>query len=639
MTEGRGGREWHVKEELDHPHGVVAAPQKGLACMSLTQQALSMKASPSSLACLAVSWCVMAGEMAFAQAASGTQTSNRFVVVNNTGLPDDAVFLTFNSTVTGTGGNGATLSQATAYSLDQLKGTVPGASGSGPVGNVPTFDLNTFSGRVYVALGNNNPMTNWPGPGGNNTVAGALELYIDPTQNSGHQNNGDISYVDYYSIPQNFKVKTLSGNAVPGIAQIVTTSGTTIGTMLTSSTAITPTAARYQANYSVLNSSGSSVGTMTGLAQVVSPQNNNSYAGFGSFFAALQSSGTSLTVASYQTPVGPPAPPGNPQPGTLYGFGGSTPGPVIPFTGDRSAVWGQQQPYSLSAQYVSDLTAGLPAPAVSRLATQGILPGTPGLRMFTSGYVSGTANNYVSGTTVGDYGIYVTGAQLQNNSATYGANPQYVIDWGGAATATTGTAGTDAQIVTTSNWNSLSDRVVGDFMASMTFGWGLAGTAASGASYTVAQHATNTNTAAVLVNSIFDTALNPSGPGAGPIGALSTGEFFNLIDLQTGVGAIGDWTGAGIQPTQPTWYDTYGVFQTQTDAYAFPYGDRLQMNSPDIFWWPGGSTTNLDTFYMEWTLNPGSYVFAPVPEPSGMALLSVTATTLVGLVWRRRRAA
>jgi hypothetical protein len=604
---------------------------------------------------VAVACCVLTATEAFSQA-SGTQTSNRFVIVNNTGLPDDAVFLTFNSTVTGTGGGSTTLESSTAYSLEQLKGTVPGASGSGPVGTVPTFDLNTFSGRVYVALGNNTPMTAWPGPGGNTTVAGALELYVDPTNNNGHQNNGDISYVDYYSIPQNFKVKTLNGTAVPGIGQIVTTSGPIIGNLLTSSTAITPMSARYQANYSVLDTSGSSVGTMTGLAQVVSPQNNASYPGFGSFFAAMLSSSTSLTVASYQTPGGPATPPGNPKPGTLYGFGGvplenqtsvnvfdptgtpatGQPGSQPSWAGSRSEAWYTTQSYSLSAEYVSDLTAGLPTEAVTRLGTQGITGSTAGLRMFTSGYVSGTSNN-ATASSVGDYGIYITAAQLQNNASTYGANPQYVIDWGGAATTTTGSTGTDAQIVTTSDWNSLSDRVVGDFMAAMTFGWGLAGTATSGTTYTVAQHAVSTDTAAVLVNSIFDAQQNPTGPAAGPIGALSTGEYFYLIDLQTGTGKIGDWTGSGIQPTQPTWYDTYGTFQPETDAYAFPYGDRLQMNSPDIFWWPGGSETELGTFYMEWTLSPGSYVFAPVPEPSAIALVGISGAALGGLTWRRRR--
>lgn len=276
------------------------------------------------LGSIAVAYCVIAATEALSQIATGAQTSNRFVVVNNTGLPDDAVFLTFNSTVTGTGGANTSLDSLTAYSLEQLKGPVPNASGSGPVGSVPTFDLSAFQGRVYVALGNNTAMTTWPGPGGNNTVAGALELYVDSTNNSGHQNNGDISYVDYYSIPQNFKVKLRDGSGtVLGIDQIVTTPGTTIGNLLTSSTTITPTSARYSAdNYSVLNSSGSSVGTMTGLAQVFSPQNNISYPDFGSFFAAMQSSGTSLTVASYTTPGGPPTPPGNPKPGTLYGFSG-----------------------------------------------------------------------------------------------------------------------------------------------------------------------------------------------------------------------------------------------------------------------------------------------------------------------------
>lgn len=254
--------------------------------------------------------------------------------------------------------------------------------------------------------------------------------------------------------------------------------------------------------------------------------------------------------------------------------------------------------------------------------------------MFTSGYVAGTSNNWIA-SSVGDYGIYITADQLANPASTYGANPTYVIDWGGAATATSGTTGTEAQIVSTSNFNSLSDRVVGDFMAAMTFGWGLAGTTAAGTPYTVAEHATNTNTAAVLVNSIFE---NPTtGPGAGPIGALSTGEYFYLADLQAGTGSIGDWTGSGIQPNQPTWYDTYGAFQSQTDAYAFPYGDRLEMNSPDIYWWPQGSTTDLDTFYLEWTLNPGSYEFVAVPEPSAIALVGISGAALGGLAWWRRR--
>jgi hypothetical protein len=601
--------------------------------------------------CLAAVAC-LAGGTAFAQ----NQTSNQFVVVNNTGLPDDAVFLTFNSAVIGTSGNSSNLTAGVAYSLEQLKGSVAGASGSGPVGNVPNFNLNTFSGRVYVALGNNTPMTSWPGPGGNNAVAGALELYVNPTFNNGHQNNGDISYVDYYSIPQDFKVKTLSGGSVSGIQQIVTTSGPTIGNSLTSSPSITPTSARYNANYSVVNSSGASVGTMTGLAQVVSPQNNSSYPGFSSLFSAMQTSGANLTVASYQTPSGAPNPPGNPLPGTLYGFGGvpetaqtlanpfdpsGTPangnGTSTPsWTGDRSENWYTKQAYSLTAQYVADLTQGLPQQAIDRLATEGIVTGTAGLRLFTLGYFAGTTNNYSTGN-VGDFGIYITETELQNNASTYGANPLYVLDWGGAATVTSGNNGTDAQIISTNNFNSLSDRVVGDFMAAMTFGWALAGTASSNSTFTVNSHAVATNTNAVLDNSIFDTTLYPGGAGNGTISALSTGEYFYLIDLQTGEGAIGDWTGAGIQPNQPTWYDTYGIFQDQTDAYAFPYGDRLQMNSPDIYWWPGDSTTELGTFYMEWTLNPGSYVFTPIPEPSSVALIVIGGASLAVLLWRRRR--
>ena len=566
-------------------------------------------------------------------AAAQQQTSNTFVVVNNTGLPDDAVFLTFDSPVTGTGGTATKLASGTAYSLQQLKGTVSGAMDKGPVGNVPTFNLNTFSGRVYVALGYNMPMTTWPGTGDYNTVAGALELYVNPLDNDGHQNNGDISYVDYYSIPQNFKVKTLSGVEVPNIAQIVTTSGKTIGDILTNSTDITPLSARYQANYSVLNSSGTSVGKMTGLAQVLSAQHNKQYPGFGLFFTAMQSNSTSLTVKNYSTPIGPPTQ-ANPKPGTLYGFGGvpllnqTVGNPFVPngtpasrppsppsrpsWENDRSEAWYQLQDYSLSAMYVSDLTSGLPLAAVARLNQQGIKPGTPGLRMFTNTYTTGTTNNGTS-SSVGDFGIYITETQLKSGDATYGANPEYILDWGGAATVASGTSGTAAQIVKTTGWNSLSDRVVGDFMAAMTYGWGLAGTTASGQSLplSVYQHATNTKTTEALTGTIFDTVENSTGPGASPITDLWTGQFFYLVDLQTGKGNIQDWTGSGIQPFMDTWYDTYGSFQPKTNAYAFPYGDRLQMNSPDIYWWPGGSTVDPSTLYMEWTLNPGSYVFTP----------------------------
>ncbi len=605
-------------------------------------------------ACLAVACGLFASQTMFGQA-SGTQTSNRFVVVNNTGLPDDAVFLTFNSAVTGTGGTSTTLSSGVAYSLEQLKGAVPGALPGGPVGNVPTFDLNTFSGRVYVALGNNTPMMNWPGPGGSNTVAGALELYVDPGNLSGHQNNGDISYVDYYSIPQNFKVKTLSGGSVSGISSIVTTSGTTIGDKLTSSTSITPTSARYMANYSVVDSNSSTVGTMTGLAQVLSPQNNASYPGFSSFFSAMQSSNASLTVASYQTPSGAPSP-GNPKPGTLYGFAGvaeqnqtdsnpmdpgGTPangtGSIPSWSGTRSENWFQEQSYSLTASYVADLTQGLPSEAVSRLASQNILPGTAGLRLFTSNYLTATTNNWTTDN-VGDFGIYITATSLAANSATYGANPLYTLDWGGAGTPTTGTDGTTAQIVTTQNWNSLADRVVGDFMAGLTYGWGLAGSEAAGFDPVVSvyEHATATNTTAPLAGSIFDIAVNPTGPGSEPIGMLSTGEYFFLLDLQTGAGNIGSWTGGGIQPNENTWYDTYGVFQADTNAYAFPYGDRLQMNSPDIYWWPEGTSTELGTFYMEWTLNPGSYTYTAIPEPSTVGLLLISSLVIAVSLKRMR---
>jgi len=159
--------------------------------------------------------------------------STRIVFVNNTGLPDDAVFINLqgngiNTVFNGvdTGGGGA-MSMGTDYSLSQLYGTVSGAGGSGPTGTVSTLTANQFyNGAVIFAtagskIGSSQPSTD--------VVSGRFEIYADGN-NTG--NNIDASYVSSVSLPISYSVKKISdGSLVPltkQANQIKTTGGSTL---------------------------------------------------------------------------------------------------------------------------------------------------------------------------------------------------------------------------------------------------------------------------------------------------------------------------------------------------------------------------------------------------------------------------
>lgn len=524
---------------------------------------------------------------------------SRFVFVNTTGLPDDAIFVTLQGAAVASGitdGSGQSISQNISYSLAEIMGTVPNAGSGGPVGSVPTISMSAFNtGAVMnITLGQKIGAAT----PSSSIVSGRLEVFADTNSTS---NNVDISYVDGISLPMSFSIKQrANGSLVPlsnQLNQVNTTFGSTIFNKLTANASVTPSSARVQANYNVVNSTGASVGTMTGIASIVSPQLNSDYHSWVSpntgvratsaLVPWLRSQGTQLKLQSFQVPNGDTM--GN----VLFGFSTVTPGAgaYSPFTtDDPTNKFLQGQSYDLTATFVSDLN-----PASNPLLNaQGITQGTAGVK------ISGT------GDVTGAFDVYITDAQLSLSSATYGSNPEYVVKWDGGVNGPTA--------VTTYNTNSLVDRVVGDLTAGINMGWADSQTI-------IGTHATDTGTINNLTNTVFE-AGNPLNSAA--IGSLGSGEFFYLLSLQGNTTDIAKWFGGSIEDNE-LFYNTYGsAFAADTNAYTLAFSDRLQgISNPDIYYFPGDATVPLEDLYMEITLGPGGYTFVGVPEPSTLAFIGL----------------
>ncbi|WOO40682.1 PEP-CTERM sorting domain-containing protein [Rubellicoccus peritrichatus] len=536
--------------------------------------------------------------------------------MNNTGVPDEAVFLNLQgSAVTGTTGTGATLSNNTDYALSDILGTISGAGSGGPTGSVSNLSISSFSGAMFATIGqkigSSQPATS--------VVSGRLESTIFGGNND--NNNFDTSYVSSISLPLSYAVKRRSnGTLVPLSSQAnqITTNGPAAFTALTQSTSITPNDARISANYNVLNTGGTQLGTLTGTASILSPSNvgtsyhdwtssNTGIRNTSSLIPWMQTQGP-VTVANYNVPLTAPH-----LPGANIGFGGSS--GTSPFgSDDPTNRFLQGQDYSLSAQFTNDMN---PGGANAQLTAQGITAGTPGVIM------TGGGGSYASGDT-GTFNVYITNSQLDNSNGIYGANPQYVILWTDPSAPKDG--GNDLA-VTTTNTNSLTDRIVGDLLTGINMGW-------TDSQTQIDTHATSTNTSDKLTGTIFSGSTDL-------ISQLSTGEFIYLLDLQQVPGAITDstvplWFGNNIE-TNELFYNTYGsALADETGAYTLAYSDRLAGGlSPDIFYTPGGQTVDISDLYLEITLNPGDFTFTPVPEPSTYALL--LGFGVVGLAWVRRR--
>lgn len=519
-----------------------------------------------------------------------TPVNATFVVINQTGVPDDLVYVKFlgadinASTVTQTYAGSKALktggeTSSRSYSLHEMSSTL-----TTPALTAPNFALNDYTGgRIYFSVGlplanTNPPAAQNPTDSDFSTVYGYVEPSVFPDAGAG-STNLDASYVDFVGLPISIAIKNAADGSLanpPANNPLTTPGGNTLFTALT---AAGPNQVPAQTVVTANTSAQGSTGTVTigGTARILSPSlyepslisgatPYHGWTGTGSLIAALRSGGATLQVASYVSTDATATVPK----GTLFGFAGSSLA-----TPPIAASWLAAQTYALTATAVADLNP------------QGANPRIPQLEGVSGIILAG------SGGTVTDFSIYLTDTDLDAATGVYGANPPYVVDWTGQSSGPQ--AYSLAGIV-----NDLSGRVVGDLLAGFNFGWAACAT-------TVAAQAASTNTAANLAGTVFDVSSGPLAQAA--IGALSTGQFFYLLSLQPDTAAVAQWFGASIQPSQPTYYNNYASdFQSLTNAYNMAFTDRLQgASDPDMFFAPSPAT------YVEITLLPGAYTVTTTP--------------------------
>lgn len=561
------------------------------------------------------------------------QTSNQtaFVFTNNTGLPDDQVFLSLtNFAGDGTntyydGGAYSSLSNGTLYSLASLEGTISGTT----LGSVPTlYAGNVTSGQLTFTLGSTADTAN--------PVTGIVEL-TSVAATASPNDNLDVTYVNGVGMPIGYSVNNRSDNtplALPNQANPIVTNGTAMGSNLVNDPYV-PTAARTTNTYNVTSSNGKTY-TISGTTYVAASNVNPNYhdwstnqGGYTSVSNTLENAGTSISISSYTTTTGSsnPALPTN----ILFGYGGSSgAGAYSPFnnpgtgtSSDPENLFLNKQDYNMTGTYKTDITSGLTSDQIAALTASnpGIVAGTHGI------VISGTGTN-PGGTGVGSFTVYITQSSLNNPNGLYGGNPVYTVVW--TPPAGDGTA-TGAQVTTQQGSNNLVDRVVGDLAGGTQWGW-------STSTVTVKNQANNTGTAAALAGTVFDTTTGSLKDT--PINQLSTGQYFYLLSLE---GANQqDWSGAALNPTNPLLYANYISDVTGTSGgYTAPYTDRLVGVSPDTYYAPPSLPDNtVSDLYINVILGPsGAYSVSVVPEPSTWALIGFGLLFIGFRAYRSRRQA
>ena len=561
-----------------------------------------------------------------AQAQNDTQTA--IIFTNDTGLPDDEVFLNVVNPLDGTNtyGDGSNLlgqTAGTSYSLAQLMGTVAGTS----LGEVPTIQLgNTAGERFDLTLGAAAPNS------AENVVSGYFETTTFAATTNVN-NNLDVSYVDGSGLPLSFSIDDrTTGQPVALTNQLNpnTTLGNQMGYALTNDSSI-PTSASVQNTYQVTSSNGNTY-AISGTTYVASPTNPTLGAGYHdwstnvgsnlSMISTLEASNTSINIGSYTTVTGSTYI--GPQDNIGYGGTAYTANAAYspfnptgsPSSADPNNLFLQAQNYAMSGTYETDVTKGLTPSEITALGASNpnITAGTAGIVM------TGTGTSINGGGAVGQFTVFITQTELNKTTGLYGGNPQYTIMW----TPTSGPDAGTTQYATQSGSNNLVDRIVGDLAAATQWGW-------STATDTVAAHAISTGTTAALVGTVFDPNYTGSGNLSGlKINQLSTGQYFYLLSLEGN--AQQDWSGAGIDPSDPLLYSNYvSDVAGKTQAYTSPYTDRLLAFSPDTFYTPGSNPANVNTLYIDVTLGPsGAYTVneltsqvTGVPEPGTWALLGL----------------
>lgn len=515
-----------------------------------------------------------------------------FVIDNQTGVPDDLVFVKFlgaeivKQTLAQTYGDGQSLKHGSdtsskSYSLADMTATVPGAPGLPSA--VSVFRINDYSGgRFYFSLGaelrsTTIPAAQNPNDPDFNTVYGYVEPSVFPAVTAG-STNIDASYVDFIGIPFDVSIRKRADGKLanpPANNPLSTPSGAAIFNALTADANI-PADTQVAANTTATSSGANATVTIGGTARILSPSLYQSglitkatpyhdWTSSGGLVDTLATNATVLSVASYTTVNGHSQMPAE----TLFGFAGS------PSSG-IAASWAEGQSYSLSAKALADLNPGGTNTRISSLQ------GVPGIKM------SG------SGGPVANFDIYIANTDLDAQTGIYGANPPYIVDWLDAPPGATAYPQPGIQ-------NDLSGRVVGDLLAGFNFGWAACAT-------TVTDQANTTGTAANLAGTVFDPITGSL--GGTQIGQLSTGQFFYLLSLQPSTADLAKWFGASIQPAQPSWYNNYASdFQALTNCYNMAFTDRLQGQSdPDMFFSPSEDT------YVKITLWPGAYTVTVTPK-------------------------
>ena len=588
-----------------------------------------------------------------ALASNSANAQTNIVIRNNTGLPDDQVYVTLQgaSTFSGAVGGGSinttgnplstTLSQNTSYSLAQLQGTLGGASGLAPQGRVAIMQINQFAngGVMLFTLGKKIDA----GIPDYTTVYGRFEAFMDGSSTA---NNVDISYVDGIGLPMSFSVLNVGNASWGGGGELVplphhqgnvpTTPGNVIFDKLHK---VAPTSAIYKANYTTTSTASSStLYKITGTSHVLAPSKSSDYhswltpdtgtAATMALIPYMRSNNLTTQVASY-IPTG-----SAPLTGTNFGYAGTppianNPAQQSPFSKDNygtdadpNNLFMLKQSYSLTAHFSSDLN-----PNGSNTAILTYIPqGTKGIKLEGWGYVSPgppTVLTLRSSNAVGSFNVYITDTQLTPSSAIYGANPQYVVEWTGHSTDGITAVSIANQ---TFNTNSLVDRVVGDLLTVMNFG-------SVNSSVNINQHAIDTNTLTHLAGSIFGTAGTHNDK---TVGELTTGEYIYLLSLQKDLKEVGKWSGSFLQ-TNDLFYNVYAdALQPETSNYTLSYSDRIQSPrlSPDVSYAPS-SQYLLSQQYIEIVLEPGGYEVTAVPEPA-TALAWASLGGLAALRIRRR---
>lgn len=564
-----------------------------------------------------------------AEPPAGSYVNTPFIITNNqtqynvsTDDSQNQVWVTFAGNLTDTGVSQYFGSQTVeqlgfsystnffqSFNITDLSASVSSAlpyfSSGTPDPDQYTFSLNGFSGRVYVNYGST-ALTAAPNPGSPGT---SPYIVFEPTVLGQTQSgipsvsNIDLSYVDGVSAPGSFAFRnaTTGGLLTAASGPFNTTVGSSQGYSSANSNILAnvATAVQTAAPSAVIRNGDNEVVRV--MSSAASP---SSYHDWTSLMTTLEGpsggSPKTLNVGSYTAGVT-----SNPYnlSSTYYGYSGA--GPVS----GQPPGWNDDQTYSSTAQFVSNMTTGLTSTQIAALQSAFTTAGL-GSTTGPGAVITGTGSESTD-----TFTIFIPQAVLNAGTGIYGNNPGYIVMIGDTV-YTYASSGLQ---------NDLGGRIVGDLVAGIVFGW-------SNSTVDIATHATATGTD--FYGSAFTSNI---------LGNLSTGEYFYLLSLAAAQGKLSDWIGGNADPNAEN-YDVYlAAISANTDAYASGFTDRLQgPSAPDIFWYtanapanpylPGQDFENIG--YVELTLED----FAAVPEPSTYLLLGLGGLALF-LHHRRARKA